>query len=68
MNDEFRPIPSASITRLRSHISALNTAQTTDDQIRALFLAHCELKDIEHSLPAREDVVTEKPEATQEEV
>ena len=48
----FRPVPTALIDRIRSHLEALAVASSTDAQIAALFLAHCEMKDAEAMLPA----------------
>ncbi len=53
-DSNFHPIPSAKINRLQTHISDLGDAENADAQLGALFLAYCELKDIEASLPERE--------------
>lgn len=49
---DFRPIPRALCDRIRAHVGSLAKAETTDAQIAAMFLAHCELKHAE-SLIAR---------------
>lgn len=38
-------IPVALIDRARSHLNELAKATTADEQLRALFLCHCELRD-----------------------
>lgn len=44
---EFRPIPAALIERIHARTDELAIAQTPGEQLRALFLAHAEIKDAE---------------------
>lgn len=43
----FKSISQRAVRRARSHLIKLGRAKTQPDQLRALFLAHCSLKDIE---------------------
>ena len=52
MTAPFKPIPAAVCDRIRSHADAIQAATTLHEVLAALFLAHCELKDIEAALPS----------------
>jgi hypothetical protein len=41
---DFKPIPAAALDRMHAHLIALGSAVSVDDQLRALFLLHCECK------------------------
>ena len=51
---DYKPIPAAQLDRIRLQVEALAIAKTANEALAALFLLHCELKDVEASLPAAE--------------
>lgn len=50
-SEAFRPIPAALCERVCRHARELRDAKTVPDQLRALFMAHAQLKDAEGILP-----------------
>lgn len=56
----FTPISLAAIGRIRDHVAALESATNPGGQHAALFLLHCECKDVADSLEP-EQPTTEQP-------
>ena len=51
MEAPFKPVPVAVCERIRGHVDNLQAASSHSEIVAALFLAHCELKEIEAALP-----------------
>lgn len=46
----FKSIPATAIARIKRHADSLASAESSHAQLAALFLIHCECKDIEEAV------------------
>lgn len=53
--NRFRPVPHALCERARKQWNAVESARDPAEQLKALFLAHCEAKDAEEIVEANQE-------------